>query len=848
MAFAGFMDRYKVAKEKEAESPQQVNDAPRHESRPHAGKQDVSGSEAGENGDNGRAVDTDLTTAPKDAPGEGNDAAASHDAHVNGPNGGSAPMGARDNGWNPKTVAMPDADTWVEPPPPMPTWDHESTTPPRSSAKPATSTHKASSGWGSPPTVNTSAKSGGWGTTTSTGSASWNDSSKPHETSQSTTTGAGQQSSPPCLKQHALESFNQEKREEGSQRGPRDPGTASTRSNGGWGATSTGAPDATQKRSGGWGSPDKADTAKKSSGGWGDLPESRPPSSGGWNTTKGDSSTPAATSTSSGGWGRPNEATSRRHTSASDKSSTETPSSKPTKPSSTGWGDVDRSTKATGGWGNLDSASTVTGGWGDTSKSTPRSHDVQHGGSTDSQSGGRPKDSGWGDAPRRDDSTDDRSRSPKQRSPSTPASSRENNASSKGSGGWGDVDKSSKVSGGWGDLPSKAPLSASAGGWGTTSDKSGSAGGGGGGWHGTKSQTKPSSGWGSTPASSETNGDHDRHRGRSPSQHRHHDSKYNSNRRDDSRSAFNSRDDDRNKRHGSPSRVEGGWRRSDKRSRMAASPPREAQEPDSPLSFGGGGYSPPPPFRSHDRHRSTSRPPPRERSARSMSRHTRSSSQHGRDHHASRSRSVVRQSPPFQKWNAPYDGPPPDYYDNPPSHAVAASNMRSNVVGDIVQARTSYDLSRRSVSRHRSTTTMYSSDPPRNPDEWLFTLVKGRMMVQCRAMPTALAFTRQPMPREVNITQQPSLRHFHSFMHMEHKIECPHWIYELFPQTQADTRAYDDFLTYLLRGRSEPCAGMSVDVQNYKVIIMPPGQEARQVGYDQTQMVAIIRKNLRTRK
>ncbi|ETV66188.1 hypothetical protein, variant [Aphanomyces astaci] len=119
------------------------------------------------------------------------------------------------------------------------------------------------------------------------------------------------------------------------------------------------------------------------------------------------------------------------------------------------------------------------------------------------------------------------------------------------------------------------------------------------------------------------------------------------------------------------------------------------------------------------------------------------------------------------------------------------------------------------------------------------------MMVQCRAMPTALAFTRQPTPREVHITQQPSLKHFNSFMHLEHKLECPHWIYELFPQTPADARAYDEFLTYLLRGRSDACAGMALDIQNYKVIILPPGQEARFVGYEKTQMVAIIRKNLR---
>ncbi|RHY58248.1 hypothetical protein DYB38_002400, partial [Aphanomyces astaci] len=233
-----------------------------------------------------------------------------------------------------------------------------------------------------------------------------------------------------------------------------------------------------------------------------------------------------------------------------------------------------------------------------------------------------------------------------------------------------------------------------------------------------------------------------------------------------------------NRRSRSPRRHDD--RPDNKRPRHAPPPTNNNYSPpDSPVSFGGGGYSPPPPPRS-SRHRA-------DPSGRSASRHrpARSSSRHP----SSRSKSVARP----QKWNAPYDGPPPDYFDDGPN--VAAGNMLNNIMGEVGQAKMAYDISRR--------------------------------------------------PREVHITQQPSLKHFNSFMHLEHKLECPHWIYELFPQTPADARAYDEFLTYLLRGRSDACAGMALDIQNYKVIILPPGQEARFVGYEKTQMVAIIRKNLR---
>ncbi|RHX97737.1 hypothetical protein DYB25_006697 [Aphanomyces astaci] len=438
-----------------------------------------------------------------------------------------------------------------------------------------------------------------------------------------------------------------------------------------------------------------------------------------------------------------------------------------------------------------------------------------------------------------------------------PPASHSTSNNDKAGGGWGDKAAKPSSGGGWGDLPTKEPLPSSAGGWGDLPTKEplpSSAGGWGGGSGSSSSHNPPPGASGNSRHNEAANRGtwNDRDNGRrSQSQYKQPPSEYGNNRHHDSHrrepSVYRPNHDKGDKRP-PPNRRSRSPRRHDdrpdnKRPRHAPPPTNNNYSPpDSPVSFGGGGYSPPPPPRS-SRHRA-------DPSGRSASRHrpARSSSRHP----SSRSKSVARP----QKWNAPYDGPPPDYFDDGPN--VAAGNMLNNIMGEVGQAKMAYDISRRSVSRHRRSVSRHSHfssdrrtiptrriEAPRNPDEWLFSLIKGKMVVQCRAMPTALAFTRQPTPREVHITQQPSLKHFNSFMHLEHKLECPHWIYELFPQTPADARAYDEFLTYLLRGRSDACAGMALDIQNYKVIILPPGQEARFVGYEKTQMVAIIRKNLR---
>ncbi|OQS03788.1 hypothetical protein THRCLA_03924 [Thraustotheca clavata] len=136
-----------------------------------------------------------------------------------------------------------------------------------------------------------------------------------------------------------------------------------------------------------------------------------------------------------------------------------------------------------------------------------------------------------------------------------------------------------------------------------------------------------------------------------------------------------------------------------------------------------------------------------------------------------------------------------------------------------------------------------SSSSAVSASEWFFTLNMGKKVVQCRAMATGLPFKRQPIPQEVNVTQLPKLANFKAFMHLENKLECPHWIYEVLPLSVGDAVAYEDYKNYLLRGRQLPVAGMSLDIRGYKVIIMPPGPESRLLGYIGVNMIAVIRKN-----
>ncbi|KDO23693.1 hypothetical protein SPRG_11141 [Saprolegnia parasitica CBS 223.65] len=80
-------------------------------------------------------------------------------------------------------------------------------------------------------------------------------------------------------------------------------------------------------------------------------------------------------------------------------------------------------------------------------------------------------------------------------------------------------------------------------------------------------------------------------------------------------------------------------------------------------------------------------------------------------------------------------------------------------------------------------------------------------------------------------------------MHLEAKSECPHWIYEMLPLSPTDGVPYEELKTYLLRRRDEPVAGMALDIPRYKIIVLPPGGEARLLGYIGHNLIAVIRRN-----
>ncbi|OQS05836.1 hypothetical protein THRCLA_02080 [Thraustotheca clavata] len=133
--------------------------------------------------------------------------------------------------------------------------------------------------------------------------------------------------------------------------------------------------------------------------------------------------------------------------------------------------------------------------------------------------------------------------------------------------------------------------------------------------------------------------------------------------------------------------------------------------------------------------------------------------------------------------------------------------------------------------------------PLLNPQEWFFMVTMGKRLAHFRAMATGTPFNREPLPDEVHVTQLPKLSSFHIFMHLDNKLECPHWIYETLPLSDIHAVAYEDFKNYFLHGRPQPVAGMALNIPGYKIIFFPPGAEAEQLGYVGENMIVVIRKN-----
>ncbi|KAE8980216.1 hypothetical protein PF005_g22217 [Phytophthora fragariae] len=113
----------------------------------------------------------------------------------------------------------------------------------------------------------------------------------------------------------------------------------------------------------------------------------------------------------------------------------------------------------------------------------------------------------------------------------------------------------------------------------------------------------------------------------------------------------------------------------------------------------------------------------------------------------------------------------------------------------------------------------------------------------CQAAPLTTALSNAWLPPDMNVVQLARLNKFREFLKFD-RPSVKRVVLELTPDSMADAREYARFREYLIRGRQDqPRAGVALEMesQGYKVFILPPGQEARWLGYSGDMMVAVIR-------
>ncbi|RLN26367.1 hypothetical protein BBJ28_00002334 [Nothophytophthora sp. Chile5] len=102
---------------------------------------------------------------------------------------------------------------------------------------------------------------------------------------------------------------------------------------------------------------------------------------------------------------------------------------------------------------------------------------------------------------------------------------------------------------------------------------------------------------------------------------------------------------------------------------------------------------------------------------------------------------------------------------------------------------------------------------------------------------------RMMEPRGIYPDALPHLKNAHEFLQLDrHGVQRV--VYELRPQTMADTSGYHAFRDYLVQGKNNHArAGIAMEMedQGFKVFIIPPGQVARQLGYKGDHMIAVLR-------
>ncbi|KAH7474273.1 hypothetical protein KRP22_004035 [Phytophthora ramorum] len=111
----------------------------------------------------------------------------------------------------------------------------------------------------------------------------------------------------------------------------------------------------------------------------------------------------------------------------------------------------------------------------------------------------------------------------------------------------------------------------------------------------------------------------------------------------------------------------------------------------------------------------------------------------------------------------------------------------------------------------------------------------------CQAAP--LTTLQTILPPAMNVVQLARLHTFHEFLKFD-RPSIKRAVVELIPATMEDATEYGRFHEYLIRGRqNQSRAGVALEMesQGYKVFILPPGQEAKALGYRGDMMLAVIR-------
>nr|CCA18502.1 conserved hypothetical protein [Albugo laibachii Nc14] len=128
--------------------------------------------------------------------------------------------------------------------------------------------------------------------------------------------------------------------------------------------------------------------------------------------------------------------------------------------------------------------------------------------------------------------------------------------------------------------------------------------------------------------------------------------------------------------------------------------------------------------------------------------------------------------------------------------------------------------------------------------DWNFELRRSsRSRCRCRAVAVTLPSPVQ-LPSFIDIIQLPHLSRYHEFL-MSDRRDIKRIVYEVAPNTMADKVGYEEFVTYLIRGKNGISrAGVAMDLEQvgYKLFVLPPGQAARSLGYKGNNLIAVLRK------